>query len=232
MISSLLPIAFGILSAALALNWTVAAAVRRSFKGLASDAWGLEPLDIDEQPEPLARAAEPAGWADKNGFEWDGMYALEVPNNPAAYLAVWRLPPGHTYFVLYLYGDQEVFEFVTVFDEDRKIAVATNGSSQSLLHRSRPPAFKQAFVGLSHDDLFARHNDTVGTLATRWGIAPKASSTPVAELIPRSVRDEVHRIMARRGWALTSGYRYFIGRHLDANRPARIPATAPPSITP
>ncbi|MFG0258963.1 MAG: hypothetical protein ACF8LK_01315, partial [Phycisphaerales bacterium JB041] len=88
MISSLLPIAFGVLGAALALTWTVAAAVRRSYKGLASDAWGLEPLDIDEQPEPLERAAESAGWADENGFEWDGMYVLEVPNNPAAYLAV------------------------------------------------------------------------------------------------------------------------------------------------
>ncbi|QKK07852.1 MAG: hypothetical protein HND58_06465 [Planctomycetota bacterium] len=232
MTTALLTIVVAILGAALALIWTVAAAVRRSMEGLASEAWGLEPLDVDEQPEPLERAAEHADWADENGFEWDGLYSLVVPNNPAASLAVWRLPPGHTYFVCYLYGNQEFSEFVTVFDEQRKIAVSTSDSSASLLSRAKPPAFKQAFVGLSHDDRFARHHETVGTLAARWGITPKASSTPVAESIPRSVRGEARRIMATPGWSFRGVYGYFIGRHLAANRNARIPASAPFSITP
>lgn len=196
----------------------LAVTVRRGVLGMLSDQARLELADPDVQSAALEKAAGFGQVCDRLGMEFIGAYRMTAPNNPGAFLAVWKTEGMQRYGVFYLLGaggiERTNVDFVTLYEGG---GLTTTRSVDAMLFPRPAGSEAQAFPGLSDEELHERHAHAERFLAAQ-GRRVRTDGTPFERILFEETRRGLNHVRTYPLWPVRAVL-WYVTRAARANRP-------------
>lgn len=154
---------------------------------------------------PQSQAHE--AWAAEHGFEWDGAYVPQFPMNGQIPFFAWRNAEAATLMIAYFTQQGVQTDFVTGYAGG--VGLTTGSSAAGMLTPVRPNNPKQAFTGLTIEQLWQKHVAADAFLRRQYGRTHELDDRPVDELMLESVRELSAFVRSLPLWPFRGVYWYF-----------------------
>lgn len=198
------------------LAGAIAYAFARSINGQASDLVTVDAVDPDAEQELLDKTAAQDQWAVAHGFERLGGWTIRIPENPAGVAFVWERPGEAVWFACYVVQATVATDLLTHYADRHDLT--TGSSASTMMFPSRPGKVKQAFTGLSLDELLVRHTEADRFLREQFRWRPQGDSRPMDQILLESIRGQSRYVKSLPLWPLR-GVWWFLTMGMRANKP-------------
>ena len=173
----------------------------------------LEPAPESTYRAQFHRVDQHQGWAEDNGFEFNGGYTMML--GVKSFVAAWKHREEPTYFVMLLAADKQVYTFTTEFSE--AFSLDTTGSDDDMLP-SPPGHYKQGFSGLSLVDLYQRHLEGVQYLRSNGHIQTRPRNPSLQDAVSRDAKRQAAYIQTLPLYPFRAVYWFYIWKKLKNNQ--------------
>jgi len=170
---------------------------------------GVSLTRVDPAQDSRAAKAEQqhAEWAYRQGFDtYLGSYLIRLGTD--CYIAAWQHRQRPTYFCVYYTANRFLFDFATIFSENRGL---TTGSTKDGQFLPKPPGdYIQTFSGLSLDEQFNQHAVSEHYLMTAGRLQLLSVPWTFEEAVLESIKMQAAYIQSLSMWPMRAPYWFFI----------------------
>lgn len=213
-----LELVIGIGAVAAFLTFGIAGAVTVMVGRMARRGIVLTPAREADHPRDFAAAAEVDAWARSQKFEPAGYYIAELLS--PSFIAAWQHRDRPTYLCMYGVQNSYVYEFVTVFANDRILTTANTPDAQLL---PRPPGYYlQSFNKVPLDELLTRHATAELCLIQHGRLQEEPLTENFESYVTRAMARQMAYVRSIPLWQLRGGYWFlfrkdrFHGKSIEA----------------
>lgn len=159
-------------------------------------------------------------WALKNGFSHQLFFlSYTLLNGEALKCSAWWSATNNTWFLIYVFNDVINYDF---FNQVQDKNLTTSSTKTAMMLPAPYGVYKQSFVNISLEQLYAKHRDALAQLCAHFHLRVSSKKVSLIEEMTLYLAAETAFLKSLTLWKYRGFFWFFFRRNLMVNKPIKL----------